>query len=153
TGAVEDDVGLLDTLHALGVAQEQAERLLGAAAVSRIFLLEIALSSDGQDRCLRLDSTREQRGTTQRFQVFRDMLTAGEKVVVAWQRLACAVGPEGSTAERCGVHAERGEQLDVAPLAEVLADATAVVDVEGELQTGGIEGRLQPNRAGTDDGE
>ena len=74
-------------------------------------------------------------------------------IKVQGQLLTGTLGFEGVTAEGSAVHAERTEQADVAPLAQVLADAAGLEHDDGVVQGGGVQGRLQPDRAGAEDGD
>ena len=56
-------------------------------------------------------------------------------------------------AERACIHPERGEQPDVAPLADELADVAAFVDGDGVAGVGGLEGGLQADGPGPEDGD
>ena len=152
-GAVQHDVGLLDALPALVVAQEQAERLPAAAGVAGVVALEEAAPADLQHGRVLVDGRRQGRRQRQRLQVDGEMLPAGQDGVGLGQGMLRLVGADAGAAQRRRVQAERAEHADVAPAAQVLADPAAFVDGERQVQRRGAQGGLQSDRPGAEDGD
>jgi len=137
-GAVQYHVGLLDALLALVVADQQAERFLGAAGVAGVVLLEQAAAAHVQDGRVLPNGRRQRRRQRQRLQIGADVFTAGDDGVGFGQRVLGLVRLDARPAQRRRVHAERAEKPDMAPASEMFADAAALIDGKGQLQRRGV---------------
>src|SRR5262249_9760915 len=85
------------------------------------------------------------------FEVGADVLAPGEEVALRGQLLPGPRGADRRAGQGRGVHAERAEQADVAPLAEVLPDPAALVDGDRQPERGGVHRRPPPDGAGAED--
>src|SRR5262249_51957552 len=63
------------------------------------------------------------------------------------------VGSQRGAAERRCVHREGRERLDVAPVAEMVADVAAFVETDGQFEAGGVQGGLDSDGASAEDGD
>ncbi len=164
-GAVQHNVGLLDALLPLtptplprgergeGSAHEKTKRMFTARGAAGILFLQHTLSADGDDACLEAQLAPQRRCVGQWFEIGGDVFAPREQGVVGRQVAAGVIGLDVRTAQRRAVHAERAEHLDVAPVAQMLANAAGVEHGDRQPERRGIEGRLQPDGAGAENGD
>ncbi len=152
-GAIEDHVVFLDSLAPLVVAQQKTKRFGAAAGVAAMVLSKKIAPADVQHRRVFADGRRQRRRQRQRLQVDGEVIAAGEKGVGFRQRMLRRIGADARSAQRRRIHAERAEHADMAPAAEMFADSAALIDGEGEVQRGGVQGGFQADRPAADYGD
>src|SRR5262249_9319716 len=151
--AVEHDVSFLGRFLIVLAAHQQNERVLPPPGIVGKFVLQQTAPADFQDGRLRANVFAEQRRLGERFEVNLQMLSSGENVVVGRRLLPRSLDAKASASQWGAVHAERTEEADVAPALQVLADASALEEGEGQLERGGLQGGFQADRPTAEDGE
>src|SRR5437879_3669560 len=152
-GAIQNDVRLLAEFTTFRLSKQDSEWLLPAAAVAGRFMLEQTAPADQEHPCFTADALLERGAFGKWIEVDREMLSTCRAIVVGGKAMLRALGFDRRPAEARTVHAEWAEQTNVAPALDVLADAAAFIDGDGILEAARIEGSLQANWPGAQDGD
>ena len=92
--------------------------------------------ADLHDARVQLQAFDQLAGHRQRLKVSGNVIAAGDAILVAGQFVLGVLGPDRGSTQGRGVHAERAEQLDVAPALEVLRNSAAFVDGDRQAESG-----------------
>src|SRR5205807_5181539 len=132
--AVEHHVELFDALAILGLAHEQAKRLLAALAFASAIFLQKAAPADSQHLIIRAHHVTQPGRLCQRLKIERNMLPAGDAFGLAGELVPWGCFLDRGLAQRSAVHAERAKKPDVAPALQVFADPAALVDRHRQIE-------------------
>ncbi len=125
--------------------------MLPSHAVTDVLAFEQTCTAYRDDFRLAGDGAGQRCALRERQEITLAPLGPGLIRLITGQHAACRL--ERSAPQRCVIHPERREEVDVSPLADVLGDLPSLVDADARPQRGGVESGLEADGPGTDHGD
>jgi hypothetical protein len=153
SSTVKDDISLLDVFAVFPLPEQKAKGRMVAFGIVGGVILEATVPTDVENSSVQSQTLLEARASSQGSKVSLKVLSASEMVGVSRKFVPGMVGADRDSPKRGSIHGKGREQPNMAPAMQMLADPSALVDDDGQVEAPRVQSRFQSDRPGSKDGD